>query len=193
MFSPVFTAANLLYVFRIHVYVCRLCVLSIDTPGVIQRVSTLFSGHPELIVGFNTFLPPGYKIELRTLDDGQILATATHTAQHQGGGTTTREVLSTSTRPTPQSRAALAGSLGVAASTSRQVIYGNVQMPPGIGSSVTCRCCLAAIYMEQCLVICFIRRTGIQVSACDLVLLQDPLQCQLALEVTCIRILGSLT
>lgn len=38
---------------------------SIDTPGVIQRVSNLFKGHPELIVGFNTFLPPGYKIEVR--------------------------------------------------------------------------------------------------------------------------------
>lgn len=38
---------------------------SIDTPGVIQRVSNLFRGHPELIVGFNTFLPPGYKIELQ--------------------------------------------------------------------------------------------------------------------------------
>jgi len=37
---------------------------SIDTPGVIQRVSHLFNGHPDLIVGFNTFLPPGYKIEV---------------------------------------------------------------------------------------------------------------------------------
>ncbi len=37
---------------------------SIDTPGVIARVSCLFKGHPELIVGFNTFLPPGYKIEV---------------------------------------------------------------------------------------------------------------------------------
>ncbi|KAK9462804.1 uncharacterized protein V1516DRAFT_671173 [Lipomyces oligophaga] len=36
---------------------------SIDTPGVIDRVSTLFSGHPNLIQGFNTFLPPGYRIE----------------------------------------------------------------------------------------------------------------------------------
>merc|ERR1719410_2754574 len=26
----------------------------------------LFKGHPELIVGFNTFLPPGYKIEVQT-------------------------------------------------------------------------------------------------------------------------------
>ncbi|KAK7474624.1 hypothetical protein BaRGS_00034103, partial [Batillaria attramentaria] len=37
---------------------------TIDTPGVISRVSNLFKGHPELIVGFNTFLPPGYKIEV---------------------------------------------------------------------------------------------------------------------------------
>ncbi|KAF8574590.1 hypothetical protein K439DRAFT_1649744 [Ramaria rubella] len=35
----------------------------IDTPGVIERVSTLFTGHPALIQGFNTFLPPGYRIE----------------------------------------------------------------------------------------------------------------------------------
>ena len=36
---------------------------SIDTPGVIARVSHLFRGDPDLILGFNTFLPPGYKIE----------------------------------------------------------------------------------------------------------------------------------
>lgn len=36
---------------------------SIDTPGVIERVSTLFRGNPNLIQGFNTFLPPGYRIE----------------------------------------------------------------------------------------------------------------------------------
>ncbi|KAJ1527236.1 hypothetical protein ONE63_008762 [Megalurothrips usitatus] len=43
---------------------------SIDTPGVIARVSDLFKGHPELIVGFNTFLPPGYKIEVQQNDQG---------------------------------------------------------------------------------------------------------------------------
>uniref|UniRef100_A0A672SJ81 Paired amphipathic helix protein Sin3a n=1 Tax=Sinocyclocheilus grahami TaxID=75366 RepID=A0A672SJ81_SINGR len=41
---------------------------SIDTPGVISRVSQLFKGHPDLIMGFNTFLPPGYKIEVQTND-----------------------------------------------------------------------------------------------------------------------------
>lgn len=45
---------------------------SIDTPGVIQRVSNLFRGHPELIVGFNTFLPPGYKIEMQANDQVNV-------------------------------------------------------------------------------------------------------------------------
>lgn len=30
---------------------------SIDTTGVIEKVKDLFKGHPELILGFNTFLP----------------------------------------------------------------------------------------------------------------------------------------
>ncbi|XP_058494449.1 paired amphipathic helix protein Sin3b [Solea solea] len=37
---------------------------SIDTPGVINRVSQLFYGHPDLVLGFNAFLPPGYRIEV---------------------------------------------------------------------------------------------------------------------------------
>jgi len=36
----------------------------IDTPGVIRRVSDLFRGNRRLVLGFNTFLPEGYKIEL---------------------------------------------------------------------------------------------------------------------------------
>uniref|UniRef100_A0A8B9KCR4 Paired amphipathic helix protein Sin3a n=1 Tax=Astyanax mexicanus TaxID=7994 RepID=A0A8B9KCR4_ASTMX len=47
---------------------------SIDTPGVISRVSQLFKGHPDLIMGFNTFLPPGYKIEVQTNDLSQLPA-----------------------------------------------------------------------------------------------------------------------
>eukprot|EP00474_Spongospora_subterranea_P001514 CRZ01972.1 hypothetical protein [Spongospora subterranea] len=35
---------------------------TINTEGVIKRVTTLFQGHRELILGFNQFLPPGYKI-----------------------------------------------------------------------------------------------------------------------------------
>ncbi|KAF8204474.1 hypothetical protein K438DRAFT_1905542 [Mycena galopus ATCC 62051] len=36
----------------------------IDTPGVIQRVSSLFHGNRILIQGFNTFLPLGYRIDV---------------------------------------------------------------------------------------------------------------------------------
>ena len=48
---------------------------SIDTQEVINRVSNLFHGHPDLIVGFNTFLPPGYKIEVSQEHAGYIQVT----------------------------------------------------------------------------------------------------------------------
>eukprot|EP00618_Florenciella_parvula_P037990 CAMPEP_0119508100 /NCGR_PEP_ID=MMETSP1344-20130328/27809_1 /TAXON_ID=236787 /ORGANISM="Florenciella parvula, Strain CCMP2471" /LENGTH=139 /DNA_ID=CAMNT_0007544803 /DNA_START=106 /DNA_END=522 /DNA_ORIENTATION=- len=41
---------------------------TIDTPGVIRRVSQLFRGYNKLILGFNTFLPEGYKIELSHIE-----------------------------------------------------------------------------------------------------------------------------
>ncbi|CAG0891379.1 unnamed protein product, partial [Cyprideis torosa] len=44
---------------------------SIDTPGVIERVLGLFKGHPDLIVGFNTLLPNGYKIEVEATLNGR--------------------------------------------------------------------------------------------------------------------------
>ena len=40
----------------------------VDTVGVIHRVRTLFRGYNSLILGFNTFLPEGYKIEMRDLE-----------------------------------------------------------------------------------------------------------------------------
>lgn len=43
--------------FSLHSY------FRIDTPGVIERVSTLFRGHDDLIQGFNMFLPVGYRID----------------------------------------------------------------------------------------------------------------------------------
>ncbi|EKG22077.1 Paired amphipathic helix [Macrophomina phaseolina MS6] len=50
---------------------------AIDTPGVIDRVSSLFAGHPNLIQGFNTFLPPGYKIECGTGGDPNAIRVTT--------------------------------------------------------------------------------------------------------------------
>lgn len=43
----------------------------------IDRVSSLFAGHPELIQGFNTFLPPGYRIECGTGDDPNAIRVTT--------------------------------------------------------------------------------------------------------------------
>ena len=50
---------------------------AIDTPGVIGRVSNLFNGHPMLIQGFNTFLPPGYRIECGTDDNPETIRVTT--------------------------------------------------------------------------------------------------------------------
>lgn len=62
---------------------------SIDTPGVIERVSTLFKGHPALISGFNTFLPPGYRIEcLSSANETNMIRVTTpsgHTTTQMGG------------------------------------------------------------------------------------------------------------
>jgi histone deacetylase complex regulatory component SIN3 len=48
---------------------------TIDTAEVIKRVSELFQGHKDLILGFNTFLPPGYHIEVRENQETGILST----------------------------------------------------------------------------------------------------------------------
>jgi paired amphipathic helix protein Sin3a len=74
---------------------------SIDTPGVIGRVSNLFKGHPDLIMGFNTFLPPGYKIEVVTSDSTQHTVTVTGpaTLQSLAPQAPVQPSLSTSTAP----------------------------------------------------------------------------------------------
>jgi len=64
---------------------------AIDTPGVINRVSELFNGHPALIQGFNTFLPPGYRIECGTDENPDAIrvttpsGTMTQSLQTRGG------------------------------------------------------------------------------------------------------------
>ena len=49
----------------------------VDTYGVIERVKTLFKGHQHLILGFNTFLPDGYKIELPLNGDDTTMTVIT--------------------------------------------------------------------------------------------------------------------
>ena len=44
---------------------------STDTPGVIRRVTQLFQGYQDLIIGFNTFLPTGYVITESSIAKGE--------------------------------------------------------------------------------------------------------------------------
>jgi len=84
---------------------------AIDTPGVIDRVSSLFAGHPELIQGFNTFLPPGYRIECGTVDDPNAIRVTTPM------GTTVSQM------PSVQNRVNGVSNGVVAMENSRQGIY----------------------------------------------------------------------
>ena len=56
----------------------------VDTIGVINRVRRLFHGYNNLILGFNTFLPDGYKIE--TLHGGRGAAFGRGRGMPQGRG-----------------------------------------------------------------------------------------------------------
>jgi paired amphipathic helix protein Sin3a len=59
-----------------HAHLCR-----IDTPGVIQRVSMLFQGNHELLLGFNAFLPEGHKMPTPTsAGNARLLGLASMTA-----------------------------------------------------------------------------------------------------------------
>ena len=84
---------------------------AIDTPGVIDRVSSLFAGHPELIQGFNTFLPPGYRIECGTRDDPNAIRVTTPM------GTTVSQM------PSVQSRINGVANGAPTIENSRQTIY----------------------------------------------------------------------
>ncbi|KAI4101267.1 MAG: hypothetical protein L6R37_005009 [Teloschistes peruensis] len=96
---------------------------AIDTPGVIDRVSTLFAGHPELIQGFNTFLPPGYRIECGTRDDPNSIRVTTPM------GTTVSQMPSVHTRLNGGLNSiATAESLGL---ISRQNAYVDDSQPDG--------------------------------------------------------------
>ena len=96
---------------------------AIDTPGVIDRVSSLFAGHPELIQGFNTFLPPGYRIECGTRDDPNAIRVTTPM------GTTVSQM------PSVQNRVNGIANGVAAVENTRQTIYAdgpqvNSEWPP---------------------------------------------------------------
>jgi paired amphipathic helix protein Sin3a len=86
---------------------------AIDTPGVIERVSQLFAGNPGLIQGFNTFLPPGYKIECGAGDDPNAIRVTTPM------GTT----VSTMPAPRPLSPPRIGGPNGAMASLAERAYW----------------------------------------------------------------------
>lgn len=94
---------------------------SIDTPGVINRVSTLFNGHPELIQGFNTFLPPGYKIECGLNDDPNSIRVTTPM------GTTVSSLTNMPMQLTGAIRGAPNGAMESAHSDGTQLMYASWQ------------------------------------------------------------------
>ncbi|RKP25388.1 Sin3 family co-repressor-domain-containing protein, partial [Syncephalis pseudoplumigaleata] len=55
---------------------------AIDTPGVIERVLDLFGSNIALIIGFNTFLPPGFQIDT---DGSGVRVTTPHSNNNTGG------------------------------------------------------------------------------------------------------------
>ncbi|KAF9817412.1 hypothetical protein IEO21_03466 [Rhodonia placenta] len=71
-------SARTSFILRYDVIVSRrVCLSGIDTPGVIARVSMLFHSSPYLIQSFNTFLPPGYRIDVSTDPQNPGMVTVT--------------------------------------------------------------------------------------------------------------------
>ena len=94
----------------------------IDTPGVIRRVSNLFQGNKKLVLGFNTFLPEGYKIELPLDGDGPAIAvfrapgeTVTHILGGANDGQSTTEITSTGGAAAASAAAGMKSAPGAAA------------------------------------------------------------------------------
>ncbi|KAG0702743.1 hypothetical protein DFH29DRAFT_920208 [Suillus ampliporus] len=79
----------------------------IDTPGVIERVSMLFHGNPYLIQGFNTFLPPGYRIEMSADPRDPNIITVTTPLGTTTQSTSAFEQISRVTRDTVASKSSL--------------------------------------------------------------------------------------
>ncbi|KAG8689002.1 Transcriptional regulatory protein sin3 [Ceratobasidium sp. 423] len=65
----------------------------IDIPSVIERVLALFNGHITLIQAFNTFLPPGHRIDCAVERDYNLITITTPS------GTTTQSHRRSASRP----------------------------------------------------------------------------------------------
>lgn len=80
---------------------------AIDTPGVIERVSFLFQGNAALVQGFNTFLPPGYRIDCSADTSVITVTTPTGMTTFQGAVGMPKAFANAATPVTAHSPAAL--------------------------------------------------------------------------------------
>lgn len=105
---------------------------AIDTPGVIDRVSSLFRGHPSLIQGFNTFLPPGYRIECTistNSGDGPRASNTITVTTPMGVTTRTQDVNGTEAREFVNANGTSAGVAPVASRANTPEIHTKSNLP----------------------------------------------------------------
>jgi paired amphipathic helix protein Sin3a len=103
---------------------------------VINRVSELFAGHPNLIQGFNTFLPPGYRIECGTGNDPNTIRVTTPM------GTTVQSITGTGRPPLPDTVNGQGGANSAYYGSQRAGIWqqqpqNSIESPEGVFSPPT--------------------------------------------------------
>lgn len=105
----------------------------INTPGVIERVRTLFRGYNKLILGFNTFLPEGegYKIELTPEEEAQAFP------GHGPGAISASAATAASSSTTASSSAGGAGAAPAAAASAGGTATGGGATAAASGTPAT--------------------------------------------------------
>jgi len=110
----------------------------IDTPGVIRRVSNLFQGNRRLVLGFNTFLPEGYRIELPDGDGPPVAvfrAPGEITVRHDLSGPNIPPVRhhEPQTAQPPSHQGMTPGPTGIQVALGQQQQQGRVGVGVGVG------------------------------------------------------------
>lgn len=101
---------------------------SMDTLSVIHQVSTLFKGYPHLILGFNSFLPPGYKIRLQNFEPVNFTAHSQKVQQPMKSDTTET---ATVTAPLPKEHSTIMSS-----TSDQNVTHGNMILSTATSASI---------------------------------------------------------
>lgn len=105
---------------------------NIGTDVVIRRVRELFHGHPDLIVGFNTFIPQGYRLE----GPSAYSRSSNETLSQSGQGASQTDVNTSGRLPSFSAFRQPEGSAGLD-STSTTLTYSQSSEPTFYTSSVS--------------------------------------------------------